>query len=275
MPEAPVETPEAPASAASASEKPAAPVVEIPERLAAPAEAAVAAEPKEALAETPPDYKALAEQHKAEFEKEKAGREAAEKRASEAEHLVRTQAGTQSATDRRLNNIERHFARRDEVEEAAKIGEEQVALVKDRHKRDDLRGFGVEIGKVMTESGLDVQKDWETRDEFENARDAWFSGNPSLALRLTKQEASRIQGAKASATAPKEPVQAPKAEVITPAATPAPKKPIANMDTGPGAGAGSESMQGLVNRLAKGVRMTPDEMARARKAMDEQGIYPD
>ena len=222
------------------------------------------------------DYKALYQDADAKAKAEASAREAAEKRARDAEQTARTAQGDQSATRRELNRIREDFRRGRELDAAEQEGPERVKEVQQRHTDADLQMHGVAIVAEFNKLGLSTTE-WETNQAFTRARKAWRS-DPELAVELVQDAVERLKAEKDSKLAAEKTI-AETPIAATPSANtpakPAAAKPIPNMDTGRGVGAGAESLQALVNRLAKGAILTDDEHAKARDAMENKGIYPD
>ena len=223
-----------------------------------------------------PDYKAIA----AEMETKLAE---ATKRTAALEQTAKTAQGDQASARRDANKLAaevRELRRLVEVNQAglthelagdATAAAEARQKVKDSHARNDFSSNQKEMLDAFRAAGVSGES-WET-PEFEDARDAWGSGNYQLAVRL----AGKVLGGMKPQKVELQPGTDAKPEVASSARPVSEKpsaKPIPNMDTGRGVGAGAESLQSLVDRAAKGAVLSTAELAKVRKAMSEQDIYP-
>lgn len=215
----------------------------------------------------------------AELAQERTAKAAAEKRAQESDNLVRTQAGAQSATDRRLNALAQELRRTRELVKAGLTDPAEIPKVEEAHRTQDdqdfasftrdqgfvntaaLRAAGFsEVSDLGNEELADGLALWRVAARVGD-REGIEQASISLARGIKRMQAAR----------PTAPSSAPVAQ--TPAANGAARR-VPNMDTGAG-GAASESKQALVNRVANPeYDATPAELALVQKYRDEEGIYP-
>lgn len=203
-----------------------------------------------------PDLKAELEKATAELVQERSARVAAEKRALDTDNLVRTQAGAQSATDRRLNAIDVRLQRAEETRAAERISDDEVARVRTAHAADDQVSFASftaeqRNGIVSALSAAGLQASDVDHEELADARDLWvmaYNANDRAGIERSVKSAmraiKRLQAAK-------------------PTPTPLPSKPeseekkgaanrhLANMDTGGGLGAANASITTLMGRYGE------------------------
>lgn len=235
----------------------------------------------EANGETTPelDIKTEWEKTKAELAQERVARAAAEKHALDADNLVKTQAGAQSATDRRFNRIEQQIQRQGQILKAGLTNPDQIAKLETTHEEEDkvsFADFEVEQrrGIVTALQASGFTEDDVNREELSDARLIWRLGKAvgdrgtlEDAVKSAGQAIKRMQAAKAAA-APS-PTPTPKPAESNGAA---PRR-IANIDAGAGAGAATISMTALLAKYGEDYdSLTSAQRKSAEDYMRREGL---
>ena len=168
-------------------------------------------------------------------------------------------------------------------EDLARINRETTtSQQKTQFQRELERAWG-NVSKVSMNLGLEKPQDLATYPEMQEAVQAWQDAYQRQDVAGLHAAAADI--ASASLTLPKRvtaAVPTPTTPVVTPVTTPAESavaRPAARTQAAlnpqaSGAQRGTDA-QSLVNKLARGEYLAPADMVKAKKAMDEQGIYPD